>query len=704
MLKTKNKILLAGSIVIAMSGMSSAQAAPAGWCAAGDTAAQILSEATAAVAPNLITVSDIKSCTITAVGTSTGAALYSKFAAIATVITQGVIGGGTAGPNGTDTIGRAADDISGQNGATTASSATAFYLSVLTNGTNTEKLAVADAVAKTLIADEATTGSSVMLTGAGTGTGVNAYIGSPAGNQEGLICRSYAINPTAFATIVANGSGADAKAAVDACRTIAPPPVNNGGDPYLSRNNLGQVLIYPYYTTRGGKKSLINVFNTSGRTIAAKVRFHESHNSRDVLDFTVVLSPYDKWSGTIRDSASGPIFVTSDTTCTIPAIASSGQLLNTEAYNKAGTADLDTDQTNDRLKEGYVEIIAMGAAVNENTTIAINAKHGGVTTDGSRSKPKNCAAIAADNGPFAPLTSFEIDQTGLPLAKIEFEGLKSGENPLRGTLSIFDSVTGVGFGTSALAIADFRDPTKGDDLITAQSAKFFHEPTIASRDGTWTVTGLKDVEDALTAGTVINEWANNPINGAQTDWILQFPTKAFHVDCGDTLVAGVAVRTGLNIQAARNAYRNNPCPAGSTDARLAPFEAYFGPNGSPITLGIDLYDNEENHVDNSVSGPGISFSPKSATSPDAIQIRWESNIVTFAGAGGTSVMSSSSPEQSLYPNDPTSAGRVPGNNGMAMIKFTKANGGLPVIGFATKQRNQGQPDRAYGQTILHSYK
>ena len=96
------------------------------------------------------------------------------------------------------------------------------------------------------------------------------------------------------------------------------PGIAAAGDPYVSNNHLGQVLIFPYYTVRGGKKSVINVFNTSDRTVAVKVRFHESHNSRDVLDFNLVLSPFDKWAGTVSEGGNGgAIFKSTDNSCTI---------------------------------------------------------------------------------------------------------------------------------------------------------------------------------------------------------------------------------------------------------------------------------------------------------------------------------------------------------------------------------------------------
>ncbi len=61
---------------------------------------------------------------------------------------------------------------------------------------------------------------------------------------------------------------------------------------YVSANNLGQALIFPYYTVRGGWMTLFGVTNTSALTVAVKVRFREAYNSRDVFDFNIILRSY----------------------------------------------------------------------------------------------------------------------------------------------------------------------------------------------------------------------------------------------------------------------------------------------------------------------------------------------------------------------------------------------------------------------------
>jgi len=523
--------------------------------------------------------------------------------------------------------------------------------------------------------------------------------------------------------------------------TFANRDVDDGSVPeYVSNNSLGQVLIYPYYTVRGGKDTIFNIFNTSNKTIATKVRFHESHNSRDVLDFTLILSPYDKWSGTISAGAAGaaPIFKTRDNSCTVPQIPSTGVALNASAYNASGFADADADQSNDRMNEGYLEVIAMGQAdagdafgtdsspgVGFNSpytagnpgNVAYNSTHvNGVPRDCAAVQPKFVAGAGATVYS-TPATNYSADPNadGNPAAADEFDAMVLGFNPLRGALTIVGADDGVGFGTSALAIADWVFSTGAhNNHVTAQQFPYFLEPTLVSAAGLWTVNELFFIDTILEARTVVNEWANNPINGAATDWVIQFPTKAYHVDIP---YANNATQTGCNpnnIQAAYNGYRGgwavdplNPANCGplTTDApllpQIAPFETRFGPTGSPVTVTTTTYDKEEREG----QPDGVSFSPAQPGAANALP--WESNIITF---GGPSVLSSSSPELTLDP-----VATIPGaeTNGQAMMVFTNAdtvsgggtmnNLGLPVIGFVAIERDQGDAALSYGQIMNHSY-
>ena len=66
----------------------------------------------------------------------------------------------------------------------------------------------------------------------------------------------------------------------------------------------GQVLLYPYYTTRADSAgnayaTLLSVINDNASTKAVPVRFLEGRNSREVLDFNLYLSLYDAWTANI---------------------------------------------------------------------------------------------------------------------------------------------------------------------------------------------------------------------------------------------------------------------------------------------------------------------------------------------------------------------------------------------------------------------
>src|SRR5687768_5700186 len=91
----------------------------------------------------------------------------------------------------------------------------------------------------------------------------------------------------------------------------------------LNPDGIGQALVYPYYTVNGGNQTILSVVNTSEDVKAVKVRFLESRNSREVLDFNLYLSEFDVWTGAVfrAEAATGRAgLVTNDNSCTVPQI------------------------------------------------------------------------------------------------------------------------------------------------------------------------------------------------------------------------------------------------------------------------------------------------------------------------------------------------------------------------------------------------
>ncbi len=169
--------------------------------------------------------------------------------------------------------------------------------------------------------------------------------------------------------------------------------------PVYNPHGVGDVLLYPYYSAENKYNTLFHLQNTDREhTVVAKVRLRDYKDSDDALDFTVILSPEDVFTGYIRlnpDDATKPQFVKADNTCTAPNAAAKSDVL--EAENSTGYGQV-----------GHIEVISM-LALNLKKVDALDvsgnavaAKHKKVLqrlTKGSlhsqtTSMPANCADVA----------------------------------------------------------------------------------------------------------------------------------------------------------------------------------------------------------------------------------------------------------------------------------------------------------------------
>jgi hypothetical protein len=288
-----------------------------------------------------------------------------------------------------------------------------------------------------------------------------------------------------------------------------------------------------------------------------------------------------------------------------------------------------------------------------------------------------------------PAITNSLAGSGDPPARIDFRAPTAAENPLKANVTWLKGTTGTGAGTEAIAVSDYSD----ENLVTAQQFPWFLEPTLASSDGLWTVTGVESFEDAVSSTAPMNEWASNPSNGAATDMGLAFPTKLYHVD-----------RFNEQIQAAVSKYRNNLASiVTSPPTTVAPFEQEFGPQfplaprgtaDSPITVEYDIYDREEGTTTIEVGGTSISPAPP----PEVIveEIRFEANVIQFGDESVLGAVNAARVDASGLLNDAP--------NGWVQVNFVRAgDGGLPVVGFVVKARDRGEPTSSYGQAMQNGY-
>jgi len=424
----------------------------------------------------------------------------------------------------------------------------------------------------------------------------------------------------------------------------------------LNPDGLGQVLIYPYYTTRAAPNgnvynSLLSVVNSTASVKAVKVRFLEGKNSREVLDFNLFLSPKDVWTAGIvpmgvsvsGTEAPGAGIITRDKSCTLPAIPLLGKAFVNFAYSGDGAG-----ATLDRTKEGYVEIIEM-ATFDDLSDTAANVTHvGGV--------PPGCAdqtdALAASEA--------------LPPGLVDQDG-RSG---IFGSMTLINVDSGTAAGQDAVALDNFSDVVLYTNAGSVQPDLTQASPPVSVLfannfiyNSLWSASTADPVSAVLMHDHIMNEFVLDAGTNSGTDWVVTMPTKRFYVANG----------TG-------------------TPARL--FQRNFNKtDGACDDVDLNIYDREED----TTSTP-IDFSPPPPSLSNAIC--WEANVITFnnsnlLGSANSANISTDFENGWLdigffpstvtgavhtLPNDATIVTDIFANSTVGPATYV----GLPVVGFAVE--------------------
>ncbi len=425
----------------------------------------------------------------------------------------------------------------------------------------------------------------------------------------------------------------------------------------VSQNNVGQVLLFPYYTVKNGFDTLFSVTNTSDKTAVFKIRFREALNSREVRDFNVILSPYDVWNGVITASGDGAVVRTWDKTCTSPRlpgmVANADRAADGAKGEVAFTNSLLTDSAGSslsRVQEGYFEVILMGVSdrdtATSTNTLEYNAKH-------VSNVPRDCATV--DN--------LFLD-VGTNLAYLD-----APVNILKGHVTYINVASGKAIDAEPTAIENFQT---GGNIVYAPGDV---RPDLAYGDAVSTINFLDNgnvvsnvvvgSEDAVTnllqASSVINEFATGGGN-TSTSWVVTFPTKHHYTD----------------------------------GTVAAPFSATFT-SVSCDDISVTLYNREEA---TEINVGETQFSPAPPEGSPAT-LCYEANVIDF---NSSSVFGSGTNRLTID----TSA---VGSSGWARLSFieddaaeTGLNGmaGLPAIGFSAIMRDGTDATVNYGSSTEHT--
>ena len=294
----------------------------------------------------------------------------------------------------------------------------------------------------------------------------------------------------------------------------------------LNPQGLGQVLIYPYYTVNRSQDTLISVANVSSTAKLVRVRFLEGYNGRTAFSEYVFLSAHDVWTAAVSQTADdgGARIATSDRSCAFPALtAETGAFTSADYDGQNGNAD-DGPQSITRTREGSIEIIEAGDIIPGSAAeAAITHVQNGTPGQGVPS----CDFAQAPDAP-----------------PIDIADLAAPTGGLYGSGSIVDVAHGTFFAYTATALAGFTDQLPVDDLTDATQPSLDEAHSSESEatarayvpfpDGHFVGLDFQNGIDAVTAvlmtTTLSNEFLTGAALGANTDWVITFPTKRYYVD------------------------------------------------------------------------------------------------------------------------------------------------------------------------------
>ena len=293
---------------------------------------------------------------------------------------------------------------------------------------------------------------------------------------------------------------------------------------------VGQILYVPYFSTQEGNVTAMSIVNTdtvNGKVL--KVRFRGASNSDDVYDFQVFLSPGDVWTAGISKGADGRSqLATTDKSCTLPASVNGSFI--TGRLPAAGGAD--------ETREGYIEILTMadivkGADKSNQLALYTATKHVKGSAPCTASVTTALTHENASDYMAAPTTGIMANWTIINVAKVvaysgdaaAIEARDADGMPIAGNLVYWDQrSTPLTEGEIATGTAD---PLIRDGAIVGARYDLPDLSTPYLPGNTCPFCQARALSDAIAVQEVAGEFYSEASVGAQTDWVISFPTRRY---------------------------------------------------------------------------------------------------------------------------------------------------------------------------------
>ena len=414
-----------------------------------------------------------------------------------------------------------------------------------------------------------------------------------------------------------------------------------------SLSSTGQVLLYPMYSTQNEANTYMHVVNTTADQKAVKMRFMEGVNSAVILEFNVYLGPYDIFPVALASNDFGGTSVlTTDTTCTVPALGTSnapydgtqtelesGEVLRAQPFVPY---QFENDKSGDisRTLIGHAEVIEMGVV--SDTVDVSDCK---VVSDlwSSGAWASNTATnVTAPSGGLSGSSLFIVPSlaysVNMPVTAVD-GWAKANTNYHKSPGTITPTLEdGVSTARINGTVLDYTSKTNGSALATSA---------------------------LLASQSVFNEVQTEDVIAAETDWVVTLPTKKY--------------------------FTNGTSP-------VAPFTAVYDSTEANSTACETMSLTRRDRASNSSNGTGT-FVPNSEGVED--KVCSAVNVLTF---NGKSAMRSSTSKTISYSFQAGSATlttdqKLPADDNGVTVQ------GLPVVGFAATRIVNGP--MSYGYSVEH---
>jgi hypothetical protein len=303
---------------------------------------------------------------------------------------------------------------------------------------------------------------------------------------------------------------------------------------FNERGGVGHILYVPYFSTQKGNVTAISIVNTdtvNGKVL--KVRFRGASNSDDLYDFQVFLSPADVWTAAVTENGSGGSqLTTDDASCTLP-LNVEGSFITSRVSSAGGAGE---------TKEGYVEILTMADIVNTTgnykdlydatkhvsgvapcdadvLTALTNENASTYMTNPTTGISANWAIINVD-----PANRYAY---GGEAAAIEAR-VSAGGAAGTGNIVYWDQRSTAL--TPTEANANTADPLLRGSTPAIAGARY-DLPDLSTPYTTGAATPFDQanaLSAAIAAQAVAGEFSSLDGIGAQTDWVISFPTRRYY--------------------------------------------------------------------------------------------------------------------------------------------------------------------------------